>query len=321
MPTELSDNSGNGDYFFMTFPFFALRFPLSFAFVLRFAARAVDGARRRYGSASGGILAMVLTVLLTALPSRPARAHSDSVFLDDLTWTELRDSIAAGKSTVILAVGGTEQSGPHMALGKHNVRVKILAGKIAAALGNALVAPVVNYVPEGSIIPPSGHMRYPGTLSISDAAFAGVLDGAARSLKQAGFVNIVLLGDHGGYQAQLKALAGRLNGAWRGTPARVLYIETYYRAASIDYPQVLRSKGFSDAQIGVHAGLADTALMLATEPSLVRMGQLPHDLARGRAEGVAGDPHGASVALGAAGVTLIVGKTTTAIRHAIATRE
>ena len=48
-----------------------------------------------------------------------------------------------------------------MALGKHNRRVKLLSERIAVSLGNALVAPVIAYVPEGSLDPPSGHMRFP----------------------------------------------------------------------------------------------------------------------------------------------------------------
>ena len=101
-------------------------------------------------------------------------AHSGerpSVFLEDLTWTELRDAIAAGKTTIIVPIGGTEQNGPAMALGKHNRRVKLLSERIAVALGDALVAPVIAYVPEGSLNPPSGHMRFPGTISVPEAAF------------------------------------------------------------------------------------------------------------------------------------------------------
>jgi creatinine amidohydrolase len=113
-------------------------------------------------------------------------AHSQerlSVFLDDLTWTELRDEIAVGKTTVIVPIGGTEQSGPAIALGKHNRRVKLLSQRIADALGNAIVAPVIAYVPEGNLSPPSGHMRFPGTISVPDAAFDQILEYAALSLK------------------------------------------------------------------------------------------------------------------------------------------
>src|SRR5664279_829713 len=174
----------------------------------------------------------------------------DSVYLEDMTWTEVRDAIAAGRTTVIVPVGGTEQSGPHMVLGKHNVRVHVLAGRIAAQLGNALVAPVLAYVPEGRIEVPTGHMRFPGTISIPDEAFRALLEGAARSLRQAGFRDIVLIGDHGGYQAQLQAAATRLDREWAATSARVHYIAEYYRAGEAPYVQALREHGLSAAQIG-----------------------------------------------------------------------
>src|SRR5450755_1830626 len=124
--------------------------------------------------------------LCLGLGAAPVAQAAASVFLEELTWTELRDDIHAGKTTVIVPIGGTEQSGPHMALGKHNVRARALAGRIAESLGNALVAPVIAYVPEGSIDPPAGHMRFAGTISIPESAFEATLEGAARSLRQAG---------------------------------------------------------------------------------------------------------------------------------------
>ena len=137
-------------------------------------------------------------------------AHSQerpSIFLDELTWTELRDEIATGKTTIIVPIGGTEQSGPAMALGKHNRRVKLLSERIADSLGNAIVAPVIAYVPEGNLSPPSGHMRFPGTISVPEAAFEQILEYAARSFKLHGFKDIVFLGDHGGYQANERNVA------------------------------------------------------------------------------------------------------------------
>ena len=51
----------------------------------------------------------------------PLRAEvPDTVFLEELTWTEVRDALKAGKTTILLPTGGTEQNGPHMVLGKHN---------------------------------------------------------------------------------------------------------------------------------------------------------------------------------------------------------
>jgi creatinine amidohydrolase/Fe(II)-dependent formamide hydrolase-like protein len=259
-------------------------------------------------------------VLLLALVSSLTLAASDrpangSVYLEEMTWSEVRDAIAAGYSTVIVPVGGTEQSGPYIALGKHNVRVHLLAGRIAAQLGNALVAPVVAYVPEGRIDPPVGHMRFPGTISISDVAFGGVLEGAARSLRQAGFRDIVLIGDHGDYQAQLQDVAAKLDREWVGSPARVHFIAEYYRAADGAYVQALREQGLSAAQIGTHAGSADTSLMLAIDPRLVRADRLAAPPIAG--DGVAGDPRPSSAALGQLGVDLIVARSVAAIRLAV----
>ena len=131
-----------------------------------------------------GLAAVLLAAAATQVAAAPTPA---GVQIDELTWTELRDAIKAGKTTVIVPVGGTEQSGPHIALGKHNVRVRALAARIAASLGNALVAPVIAYVPEGAIDPPAGHMRFAGTISIPESAFEATLEGAARSFRQAGF--------------------------------------------------------------------------------------------------------------------------------------
>jgi len=246
----------------------------------------------------------------------PLAHGAESVYLEDLTWTEVRAVQKAGKTTIIIPVGGTEQNGPHMALGKHNLRVHALAGRIATTLGDALVAPVVAYVPEGSISPPSGHMRFPGTISIPDAAFQSTLEAAARSFKQNGFTDIVLIGDSGNYQSQLKVVASRLNRAWAATPARAHFIDEYYRAAQSAYTQTLRAKGLTDAQIGTHAGAADTSLLMAIDPSRVRNDQLAAAHAEGAAGGAAGDPRASSAALGQLGVDLIVARSVAAIREA-----
>ncbi len=246
--------------------------------------------------------------------SAPAVAAPPSVSLEELTWTEVRDAVKAGTTTIILPVGGTEQNGPQMALGKHNTRARVLAGRIATTLGDTLVAPVVAYVPEGSVSPPSGHMRYPGTISIPDSAFKGLLEGAARSLKQGGFLHVVLIGDHGGYQNELKDVAAALNREWAGTTARAHFIDTYYKVTQTAYVQALRAKGLSDAAIGSHAGAADTSLQMAIDPSMVRPDKL--DSASGSATGIAGDPRASSAALGKLGVDQIVAQTVAAIRKA-----
>jgi creatinine amidohydrolase len=243
-----------------------------------------------------------------------------SPFLEDLTWTEVRDATQAGKTTIIVPIGGTEQNGPHMVLGKHNARVKFFSARIAAALGNALVAPVLAYVPEGKESPPTAHMRFPGTITIPDAAFEEILLSAARGFRLHGFKDVVFIGDHGGYQKSLRKVAATLNAEWAKTPVRAHAIEQYYVASDVGFAEMLVQKGFSAAQIGTHAGLADTSLALAVDPSLVRMDKLGA-ATHGRADGVYGDPRRASVELGKPAIEMIVARTVEAIKASVARRQ
>ena len=260
----------------------------------------------------GVSLLMLATIASAAVPS--------TVFLDELTWTELRADIAAGKTTIIVPIGGTEQNGPHMTLGKHNVRVTVLAQKIAQALGNALVAPTLAYVPEGAVDPPTAHMRFPGTITIPDAAFEKVVEYAARSFRQAGFRDIVLIGDHGGYRKSLNAVADRLDREWAATKVRVHAIDEYYVASDTLFAQALKRQGYRDEEIGTHAGLADTSLAMAIDPHLVRADRLRSPEPLGKSDGVYGDPRRASAELGQPGVDLIVTTTVEAIKRAVARR-
>jgi creatinine amidohydrolase len=265
--------------------------------------------------------ALTATVLIALLCAGPARAQApDTVLLEELSWTELRDLLAAKSTTIIVPVGGTEQNGPHMALGKHNVRVKALSEKIARALGHTLVAPVIAYVPEGQLSPPTEHMRFPGTITTPDESFQRMLEYAARSFKLHGFRDIVFLGDHGGTQASQKAVAGRLNREWAKTPVRAHAIEEYYRAAEAEFPRLLKGRGYRDDEVGSHAGLADTSLMLAVDPLMVRSGHLRPASAPRDATGVTGDASRASAELGRLGVELIVTRTVEAIRKSMARR-
>jgi creatinine amidohydrolase len=266
------------------------------------------------------VLPVALWLLVTA--GAATNAADRPVFLEDLTWTELRDSIQAGATTIIVPIGGTEQSGPAIALGKHNVRVKFLAEKIARQLGNALVAPDISYVPEGTIDPPSGHMRFPGTITISDKSFEDLLESAARSFRHSGFRTIVLIGDHGGYQEDEQVVADRLNREWAHDPTRVFAALDYYRLAQKPYAHALAAAGIAPSEIGTHAGLADTSLMLAVDPSMVRVDRLAAGPKFTASDGVyGGDPTRSSAALGQLGVDLIVSGATQAIRDFVARQQ
>lgn len=265
-------------------------------------------------------LALAALLATLCLAANPAAAQPPkSVFLEDLTWPEVREATKSGRTTIIVPIGGTEQSGPHIALGKHNVRVRLLAGRIAESLGNALVAPVIAYVPEGQASPPTGHMRFPGTITVPESVFEQTLESAGRGFRIHGFRDVVFIGDHGGYRKSMKKAADALNREWSAVSVRAHSIDEYYQAASVGFGDILRAKGFSAAEVGTHAGAADTSLALAADSSLVRADRMKAPN-MGKADGVDGDPRRSSADLGRQGLDLIVTRTVEAIRKATARR-
>ncbi|MFP5356013.1 MAG: creatininase family protein, partial [Gemmatimonadota bacterium] len=122
----------------------------------------------------------------------------NTVWLEEMTWMDVRDAIRGGKTTVIVSTGGFEPNGPWLALGKHNYILQANCEAIARKLGDALCAPVVKFVPEGAIEPASGHMTSPGTISMRESTFRALLTDIVHSLKMHGFTRVILIGDSGG---------------------------------------------------------------------------------------------------------------------------
>src|SRR6187399_343756 len=122
----------------------------------------------------------------------------NTVWMEEMTWMDVRDALAAGKTTAIIPTGGMEPNGPWLVTGKHNYVLQANCDAIARKLGNALCAPIVKFVPEGNIEPPSSHMVSPGTISMREQTFRSMLVDIAASLKQHGFKQIFYIGDSGG---------------------------------------------------------------------------------------------------------------------------
>ncbi len=201
---------------------------------------------------------------------RPIEALN-SVWIEELTWLEVRDAIAAGKTTAIISTGGIEQNGPYVATGKHNYILQSACEWIARDLGDALCAPILKFVPEGNIEEPSGHMRYPGTISLREETFQAVLDDIASSLQAHGFKHIIFIGDSGGNQRGMRAVAERLNERW--TDAHAHYIPEFYdNNGVVDYME--NKLGIVEGENdGFHNFYWITALQMVTDPSTVRYDQ------------------------------------------------
>jgi creatinine amidohydrolase/Fe(II)-dependent formamide hydrolase-like protein len=196
----------------------------------------------------------------------------DTVWLEEMTWMDVRDAMKAGKTTAIISTGGIEPNGPWLVLGKHNYVLKSNCDAIARKLGNALCAPIISLVPEGGIEPRTGHMITAGTLTVREATFEAVLTDTVSSLKAHGFRNIILIGDSGGNQAGQKAVAEKLNARWKGNPV-VAHIPEYYDYASVLQYLVqigVRKPNISDH---IHDDPAISLNMFNTDPNTIRWEQ------------------------------------------------
>ena len=236
---------------------------------------------------------VLLVALMVAAAVRPARAVEFET--ERMTWLEIRDAIVAGKTTIIIPTGGTEQNGPHMVTGKHNFVVREMARRIAAELDDALVAPVMAYVPEGDIAKREGHMAYPGSISVPPEVYAKVLESAAASFAIHGFKLIVFLGDSGPSQPPQQAVAADLSRRWAADGVRVINASSYYAANG--GADMLKAEGETDATIGTHAAIRDTSELMAVFPEGVRLDRRIADK-----DGVVGD---ASRATALRGVKLL----------------
>ena len=171
-------------------------------------------------------------------------AAGDSLWTEELTWIEVRDVIAAGMTTVIIGTGGVEQNGPFLVTGKHNYVLATVLPYIAEEIGNTLIAPVVKFVPEGDIDEKSGHMAFPGTISLRQSTFEALLTDISRSYAAHGFTDIILVGDSGGNQRGMANVAESLNESWQNDAARVHHLAEFYTEDRWSY-DFLKSQGIT----------------------------------------------------------------------------
>jgi creatinine amidohydrolase/Fe(II)-dependent formamide hydrolase-like protein len=246
----------------------------------------------------GVILALpLISTLAAAQGQRPALLDAPrpieagtSLWAEELTWMEIRDLMKAGKATtIIIGTGGVEQNGPYVAAGKHNFVLQTVLPYIARAIPKSLIAPIVKFVPEGRIEPaPSGHMQFPGTISLEQSTFIALLTDICRSYKAHGFTDIILIGDSGGNQNGMRAVADTLNARWAAAneTARVHYLPEYYTEDRWSY-DFLKTQGITqidstpgrerDARVDTRNGMHDDvyyeAQIAALDPALIRAAQ------------------------------------------------
>ena len=216
-------------------------------------------------------------VAVFLLSSTSALAQSTSVMIDDLTTTEVQAAIDGGKTTAIYYVGGTHQSGPAVALGKHNLLAVRLSRRVAGALGNALAYPPNPYAPAGDPIEKTGHMRFAGTVSVSHETLAAVSRDVVVSALAVGFTHVVMLGDHAETQSVIRDVATALDAEWRPRGSRVFFIPVYQEGEG-RMREILAARG---VPTNLTTPIDDAAEMMAIsdDDRWVRPDQLPDEIA------------------------------------------
>lgn len=199
----------------------------------------------------------------------------DSIWIEELTWMEVRDAIKGGKNTALILTGGVESNGPYLATGKHNYVLKVMGDAIARKLANALVAPIVTLEPGR----PDGERVAPGSVVLSQATYKAVLNDMAESLRGMGFTNVIMMGDSGGNQNGMKEVAAALNAKYNGKPARFYFIPEYYDYSSVQ--KLIQDNGIaeqikvgaSSGSDGIHDEYGIDALMALADPTTIRIEQ------------------------------------------------
>jgi creatinine amidohydrolase len=206
-----------------------------------------------------------------------------AVELDRMTWPEIRAEQERGRDTVVIAFGATEQHGPHMPLATDALLGDHLARIVAESL-DAFVAPTVR------IGCSEHHLEFPGTLSLSDTTFHGIVADIVRSLARGGFARAVLLPTHGGNFGPLANALGLLGPLPEIEVRALTDLGALFTIAQlgVDEHEVPLGEG------GVHAGEWETSMLMAIHPELVHPD-------RGE-PGYTGDPQAAVGAIFGAGV-------------------
>ena len=200
----------------------------------------------------------------------------DTVFIEEMTAGEVAAALRGGFTSVLVATGGLEQNGPNVATGKHNVVLRATTEAIARKHGKMLVSSIVQFVPEGQIDPPTGHMNFPGTISVREETFEALLTDICASLRQHGFKNIYLIGDSGGNRQGMENVAQALSQSWVGEDILVAHVSEYYSEDmwSFNYLKELGYTQLPDEATAfrnnIHTDLHYESIMAVVDPSSVR---------------------------------------------------
>jgi creatinine amidohydrolase len=246
---------------------------------------------RYFSTASVTLICSIVisATLLTSAPVAAATKNRHLVEFEKMSWVEVKDALAAGRTTALIYTGGVEQRGPQNANGGHNEMAYATVKAIAERLGNAIFMPVLPYTPNDA------DPALPGTIGLTDDLLAAVLERISEQSIANGFKNVVIMGDHGGGQPKVyQEVARKLNDKYSGQGIHVYYCDQVYSKANDDIEKYLAAHGYP---LDEHGGISDTAEMmyLDKDNTWVRRDLLPtavgDPVVDGKAQRGANSPH------------------------------
>jgi creatinine amidohydrolase/Fe(II)-dependent formamide hydrolase-like protein len=201
---------------------------------------------------------MVAMIMVGAWAAAPVVAGSGArghlVEFEKMTWVEVKEALAAGKTTALIYTGGVEQRGPQNANGGHNLMAHATVAAIAEKLGNAIFMPVLPFTPNNA------SAELPGTIGITNDLLAALLERIAEQSIVDGFKNVIVMGDHGGGQPKVyEEVARKLNDKYSSQGIHVYYCDQVYSAANDAIEAYMAAHGYPP---DLHGGVSDTAEMM-----------------------------------------------------------
>jgi creatinine amidohydrolase len=177
----------------------------------------------------------------------------------DLTWEEIASLRRSGADFCLLPIGATEQHGPHLGVGMDTCITEKLCAAVSLATG-VLRLPAFAY---GCSL---GHSRrWPGTLALQPQTVMNMIVEIFDWLYAAGFQRLIIVNGHVGNAAPLRCALEIIRSRYDDALIRICNV------AEIS-PRV-RAEFFTDAE-DWHANAAETSLMLAVAPGMVRPDKL-----------------------------------------------
>src|SRR5437867_5152117 len=273
-----------------------------------------------------------ILVLVIAIGLAQTGTRQEQVEIELMTYPEIYIAIHdLGKTTVLVYNGGTEQRVPHAVLGGHTFMARAIAPMIARKLGNALVAPVLPFSvnPAGGVDP-----KMPGSIALPADLFQKVNEALVDSMAKNGFKDIVVMGDHGGGQAELSKLAAAMDAKYSSQGIHVYFCGDVYEKSRQEFAEWLNTKGLP---LSNHAGITDTSEMLYLEPAkeqwvrsiykttvgdpVLASGQQPDPNVPRVNNGVTGDPRPSTPEIGKLAIEMKVNNAVAQINRLIAAKR